>query len=108
MHACAQVTGEGFSNWCRMPYLATLSLQNANAVTDAGCAAIARIAPLRTLNLKNCPAMSDKGLAALAPLKRLSHLRLQGNQVGAQGFYPYPWALCTCVERGPGRAALST
>lgn len=64
-----------------MPYLATLSLQNANAVTDAGCAAIARIAPLRTLNLKNCPAMSDKGLAALAPLKRLSHLRLQGNQV---------------------------
>ncbi|KAK9822807.1 hypothetical protein WJX81_000986 [Elliptochloris bilobata] len=78
---CRQVTGEGFAGWCHMPYLAALSLQNANAVTDAGCAAIARIVPLRTLNLKNCPAMTDKGLAALAPLKRLSHLRLQGNQL---------------------------
>ncbi len=69
--------GEGFEGWSAMPYLTALSLQNANAVTDAGCAAIARIAPLRTLNLKNCPAMSDLGLAALRPLKRLSHLRLQ-------------------------------
>lgn len=83
-----------------MPYLTALSLQNANAVTDAGCCAIARVAPLRTLNLKNCPAMSDLGLDALRPLKRLSHLRLQASSA------PGLRCLCLALPKVPTRQSL--